>query len=96
MDISTWLTDDITVASLTSRDIEGVPVYAAQRAIKARVERMQQRITNSDGVEVPSNTQIGTDVPIGPEDRVWFSGADITKVGEARIPVAVNSARNKD
>ena len=96
MDISAWLTDTITVAPFLSRDIEGKPSYGAQVTLSARVERKQVRVKNDRGEEVPSDTQIGTDVSIGPEDNVWFSGADITKDNEARTPVAVSSGFNRD
>lgn len=96
MDISSWKQDEIWVAPFQSRTLEGKPVYGAQKMLMGRVERKQQRVVNTEGVEVPSNTQIATDEAIGPQDRVWFSGADITKTNAARVPVGVDSARNAD
>ena len=94
MNIASWLTDFVTVASVTGTDVQGDATYGAARTLKARVENVENVARRPTGEEVISNHRVITTEPISHSDRVWLAASAGT-TAQAKAPISVVSRRDK-
>lgn len=95
MDPRSWFRETITVASVASVGLRGVPVLGPQRQVKARVERVSRFLRTTTKQEVVSSHKVYTATEILPTDRVWLPGANTTDANAARIPAALTSTPDR-
>lgn len=93
--ISAWLNQRIRVASESSRDGYGKPIYGTPREISARVERSSRLVRNARGEEVTSSARVYLLEAIGFSDRVWLDGDDFTSIDASRLPIAITTSIDK-
>ena len=92
MNIDSWLTDTITVASRIGADSYGQPTYGAQVAIPARVESKLTLMLSAQGANLNSDHVIVTTTLINPDDQIWLPGDDIAQSAKARRPLKITNA----
>ena len=102
MNVGSWMVHRVTRKQRTGSNAKGDPTYGAATLIRARVEKVRQRVSNAEGMQVTSEYAMATttmDVSIS--DLFWFLSiagepADSTSNANlARIPVAVDRATTK-
>lgn len=95
MNVAAWLTDTITVASVSSRNTRGDPVFGAQNAYPARVEPITRLTRSAQGQEAIADTRVFTTQAINLTDRIWVPGANTSDPNAARVPLSVRSSSTK-
>jgi hypothetical protein len=95
MNLTSWLTDTVTVAEPSGVSAYGDPTFGTKRTVKARVEGGPLLVKDGSGVEVQADYRIVTESEISVQSRVWLPGDDTTDNNAARRPVSVRSASTK-
>lgn len=95
MSIASWLTQTAYVASVTSTDQYGKPIYGTPVARKVRVELGSRMVTNAQGEESPSSVRLWCLQSVAITDRVWLPGIDRTNAELSGTPLAVSSVSDK-
>jgi len=95
MDISSWMIDNITVASPTGAvDGYGQPVYATARTVACRLEYSRKLVTEPNGNEIEAKHRISTDQEITWEDLIWLPGED-SDTAPSKRPLVIERASTK-
>lgn len=99
MNLDHWLVDTVTVASISSRNSSGDPVFAAQRTVPARVQEHIEtfRVGGQVGSvqrQLRSKAVIYCTEEIKQGDRCWLPGASTANVDEAFDVIAVAETHN--
>ena len=95
MNLASWYTDTVYVASPTGNNAFGELSYGTPIAVKARVEDKFDRIVGTDGNTVEVNHRIFTSTKITKQDRVWLPGDDRTNDALAKVPAITERAKTK-
>lgn len=95
MNLNSWMTDSITVATITSVNTAGEAQYTTQRTVKCRIEPKLQKVVNSEGQEIMSNHEIAMLEDIGLQDLIWLPDTTITNRHEARTAHNIARAKSK-
>jgi hypothetical protein len=95
MSLASWLTQTAYVASVTSTDQYGKPIYGTPVARKVRVELGTRMVTSAQGEESPSSVRLWCLQSVAITDRVWLPGVDRTNAELGGTPLAVSSVGDK-
>jgi hypothetical protein len=95
LNLKPWFNADATKQSVASRDIYGKVTWSAQVPLKVRVQPSRKIIRGVSGQEVATTAVLYTATACGPTDRFWFDGANVADVNAARIPLGVDTAKDK-
>lgn len=91
MSIARVLRQTAYVASVTSTDSRGNPVYGTPEARRVRVERSQRMVMNARGEESPSSHRLWCLEAINLTDRVWLPGESTSSAEASHLPLAVTA-----
>lgn len=91
MSLARILRESAYVASVTSTDSRGNPVYGTPSVRKVRVERSQRMVMNARGEETPSSHRLWCLSPIALTDRVWLPGANTASAEASHLPLSVSA-----
>ena len=95
MNFGHWLTQTISVASVTGKDTAGRLTYGAARSVKARVEQSRRMLRRPNGDEVQATHRVYAAEAILINDRIWLPGQNSAVVEGSRTPVAVTSSSDR-
>lgn len=95
MSLASWLTQTAYVASVTSTDAYGKPVYGAAVARKVRVEQARSMVLKSTGEEAVAHHRLWCLDALALTDRVWLPGASAANAELSQLPLAVSSVSDK-
>lgn len=95
MELSSWMSDTITVERFSGVDVYGQPLSGHKRQVKCRLEHKLQKIVDASGQEIMSNHEIGTLENISLLDRIWLPGTNTNDPTQARTPHNVAQATDK-
>ena len=96
MDVSGWLTQQVTIVPLASYDATGGPVYGGQVTVGARIiPKAELVVAARTGQEAVSSHQIYVENPIYIEDRVFLPGDNTSDPTVAKVPIRVDQAYDK-
>lgn len=84
------LQQTIYVATASSRNNFGDPVYGVPTAVKARVETDTQEMETPDAEKRQTRWVIITESQINMSDRIWLPGVDQTNSALGREPRQVD------
>lgn len=91
MSLSSILRESAYVATVTSTDNRGNPVYGAPVLRKVRIERSQRMVTTARGEESPSSHRLWCLDPISLTDRIWLPGSSTSSSEASLTPLAVSA-----
>lgn len=95
MNISSWLKQTISVASVTSVDSGGKLIYGAPRQVAARVNPSRRMVRKANGDEVQSSHRVYALEEIRINDRVWLPGLSSATVEGSKVPLAISAPDDK-
>lgn len=91
MSLARILNQTAYVATVTSTDSYGKPIYGTPAARSVRVEQKRQMATNARGDEVTSSHRLWCLQAINLTDRVWLPGSSTASADASFLPIAVSS-----
>lgn len=91
MSLARILRESAYVASVTSTDSRGNPVYGTPALRRVRVERSQRMVMNARGEESPSSHRLWCLEPIALTDRVWLPGETTSSAEASHLPLAISA-----
>ena len=96
MDVGSSLKESIEVRSVTGRGETGNPTYAAAVTVKARVERLTETASASDGTTTVENHRLFTVTELRRSDRVYLAGEDSSDVDDGHALTRVETMKDLD
>jgi hypothetical protein len=96
MDISSRLTQTITLQSQTGSDQYSDATWGAQRPVSARVEPSNRRLVSAQGTVVTATHRLFTIEPVLTTDRLWLPDGDTSDATKARRPADISEEVDLD
>jgi hypothetical protein len=91
MSMASILRETAYVASVTSTDAHGKPIYGPPVARKVRTEQLRRMVVSASGEEAVSNHRLWCATPIALTDRIWLPGASTSSAEASNLPITVTT-----
>jgi hypothetical protein len=95
VNLTSWLSQSISVAAQTGKNSKGDPTYGTPVTVSARVEVSRRFARNAQGQKTVSSHAIYTTTAIALTDRIWLPGVSTSNVQAARGPLSVTAVSDK-
>ncbi len=96
MDVSGWLSQQVTVARLAGITGTGAETFGAQASVAARIEPSVRLVRRAkDGAEAVSSCVVYLASAVGIEDAIWLPGDSPSDPTVAKQPIRVDEAYDR-